>query len=277
MNASIDALFTVLKGYFLAFACEELKIDNIDSDLEHSILTSTSTLEKQRFIACLSMKLVKNCTIIGKSLLGENVEESGDQKYNYTRSLCHYRSLALEFYDAWHEGDGNRIVQCWRMFLLHFFESGRTKYSTEAFRLQLQISHLPSSTQQIVWDRFVNTHGGLGRNLPCDLHNEHINKELKAIIKHMGANFTQNALTSIARSITFMSSTSAQFDKQCGIIDSSAHAIRDDYDDVKQIVGVVKWEKLWKSKKSVKHRRYLKFNFTSTNPLNKLDKNWKNG
>ena len=67
-------------------------------------------------------------------------------------------------------------------------------------------------------------------------------------------------------------SSSAQFDKQCGIIYSSAHAIRDDYDDVKQIVGVVKWEKLWESKKSVKPRRYLKFNFTSKNPLNKLNR-----
>ena len=89
------------------------------------------------------------------------MEESGDQKYNYTRSPI------------------------------------------EALRLQLQISHLPSSiVQQIIWDRFVNTHGGLGRNLLCDLHNEHINKELKAAIKHMGANFTQHVLTSIARSIT---------------------------------------------------------------------------
>ena len=38
VNANTDALFTVLKGYFLTFACEELKIDSIDSDLEHSIL-----------------------------------------------------------------------------------------------------------------------------------------------------------------------------------------------------------------------------------------------
>ena len=68
----------------------------------------------------------------------------------------------------------------------------------------------------------------MGRNLPCDLYNEHINKELKAAIKFMGANFTQTALTSIAHSITFMSSTSAQFDKQYGITDSSAHAIRYD-------------------------------------------------
>lgn len=273
MNASTDALFTVLKGYFLAFACKELKIDNVDSDLEHSVLKSASILEKQRFIACLSMKVVENCTIIGNSLLGKNVEESGDQKYNYTRSLCHYGSLALEFYDAWHEGDGNRIIRCWRIFLLHFFESGRTKYSIDAMRLQLQISHLPSSmVQQIIWDRFVNTHGGMGRNLPCDLHNEHVNKELKSAIRHMGSNFTQNALTSVARSITYMSSASAQFDKQCGITGSSAHSIRDDFDDVKKIVGVVKRENLWESKKSKRPRHYLKFNMKSTNPLFKLNR-----
>ena len=56
------------------------------------------------------MKLVENCTIIGTSLLGENVEGSDEQKYNHTRSLCHYGSLALEFYDAWHEGDGNHTL-----------------------------------------------------------------------------------------------------------------------------------------------------------------------
>ena len=57
----------------------------------------------------------------------------------------------------------------------------------------------------------MNTHGGTDKNLPCDLHNEHRNKELKAAIRHiMGANFTQNALTSVARAITYMSSASAQ-------------------------------------------------------------------
>ena len=70
-------------------------------------------------------------------------------------------------------------------------------------RLQIQLKCLPSSlVQQVTWDRFVNTHGGMGRNLPCDLHNEHVNKKLKGVIRHMGANFSQNALTNVARSIT---------------------------------------------------------------------------
>lgn len=272
MNACTDALFTVLKGHFLAFACKELGIEDLESDINHPILTSrASDLEKQKYIVGLSMKVVENCTLIGDTLIGKKVRESGDKVYNYTRSLCHYTSLALEFYDAWHEGDGNRIIRCWRIFLLHFFESGRTKYSFEAMRLQVQLSCLPSHlVHQITWDRFANTHGGLGRNLPCDLLNEHKNKELKAAIRHMGANFSEPALTTVARSITFMSSVSARFDEQCKVTpDASAHTTGDDTEDVKRVMGVVKREKLWEVHRGRNHR---KFKTLATDPLAKLDR-----
>lgn len=35
------------------------------------------------------MKVVENCTIVSDTLLGKKVKESGDCKYNYSRSLCH--------------------------------------------------------------------------------------------------------------------------------------------------------------------------------------------
>lgn len=60
-------------------------------------------------------------------------------------------------------------------------------------RLQMQLLCLPPQLvqQQITWeDHFVKTHGGSGRNIPCDLHNEHVNKALKGAIHHMGANFS---------------------------------------------------------------------------------------
>ncbi len=273
MNACTDALFTVFKGYILAFACKELGIENIDSDLQHPVTKST-VIEKQRFLAGLSMKIVENCTIISDTLLANTVKESGDQKYNYTRSLCHYASLALEFHDAWHEGDGNRIIRCWRMFLPHFYESGRTKYSLDALRLQIQLLTLPSHiVHQLIWDRFVNTHGGMGHNLPCDLFNEHINKALKGAIRHMGANFSQSALTNVARSITYISSVSAHFDQQCRVVDSSAHTTRDDSDDVKRVVSIVKHENLWEIHKGRKHKHpKIKAQFTITDPLHNMDR-----
>ena len=122
---------------------------------------------------------------------------------------------------------------------------------------------------QLIWDRFVNTHGGMGHNLLCNLHNEHVNKALKGAIRHMGANFSQNALTNVALSITYMVSVSARFDQQCKVIESSMHTTCEYFDDVKHVVGVVMRENLWEIHKG---RKYRKFKVLSTDPLNDLDR-----
>ena len=88
------------------------------------------------------------------------------------------------------------------MLLLHFFAGRRTKYALEALRIQVQLATLsPHMVHQLTWGRFVNTHGGNGRNIPCDLHNEHVNKQFKGIIRNMGANFTKTESTRAARSV----------------------------------------------------------------------------
>lgn len=119
MNVCVDALFTALKGHILAYAREELGIENLDSTIVNPALTSASDVDKQKFIVGLSMKIVENYSIIGDALLAKKVSESGDHKYNYARTLCHYASLTLEFYDAWHEGDGVRIIRCYHLLLPH--------------------------------------------------------------------------------------------------------------------------------------------------------------
>ena len=48
----------------------------------------------------------------------------------------------------------------------------------------------------------MNTHGGKGRNKPCDLHNEHVNKQYKETNGKKGANFTQFASTHAARAVS---------------------------------------------------------------------------
>lgn len=66
---------------------------------------------------------------------------------------------------------------------------------------------------------FVNTHGGIGRNIPCDLHNEHINKLFKDLIENMGANFSESASTRASRVhvVSSLERISLNFDKQTGI------------------------------------------------------------
>ena len=98
--------------------------------------------------------------------------------------------------------------------------------SMPKLHLKLQLASLASLlAHQLKWNRFVNTHGGLGRNIPCDLHNEHVNKLIKEIISNMGANRKEEALTRAARSVTALASIRETFDKESGVPSSTtAHS-----------------------------------------------------
>jgi hypothetical protein len=86
----------------------------------------------------------------------------------------------------------------------------------------------------------VNVHGGKGNNIPCDLHNEHMNKIFKELVSHMGANLTEKTAQTAARSVTTLSKIKAAFDEQSGISPPTrAHSRRSDEDDVRAVAGVL--------------------------------------
>ena len=115
---------------------------------------------------CLATQVVEEFTLI--DICGA-VPKSDDKVYNYARVLCH----------------GERVSRCWWLTLPHFKASGRTKYSLEALRLQSRskpFSLLSFHAHQVMLNRFVNTRGGLGRNIQNELYNEHIVKLIKNIV-----------------------------------------------------------------------------------------------
>ena len=60
-------------------------------------------------------------------------EMEKDDSYNYNCCLINYGLLFTEFLDAVAEGDGDRNLRAWKMFLLHFKnDSGSVKYALEA-------------------------------------------------------------------------------------------------------------------------------------------------
>ncbi len=102
--------------------------------------------------------------------------------------------FVFEFDDAVKEGDGERVYRLWKHLLLIFRSSGRTKYTLEALNLHFQHYGLsPRQVFQLTWSRFVNSKGGGGGNISCDLHMEHLNRALKTAISGLGANVTQNS------------------------------------------------------------------------------------
>ena len=69
------------------------------------------------------------------------------------------------FEDACHEGDGARLLRCWKVFMLHFKPDDRTKYALEAVNLVNGFLS-PRKAHQLMWNRTCNTKGGAGNNIP---------------------------------------------------------------------------------------------------------------
>ena len=264
MYACQDALITIFKGHIVAAACKELGIDKPEDDIKEKEINKC-------LLKNVADKVVKQFTIISQSFLGKPVESTDDQVHNYARVLCHFASVVCLFIDAWKEGDGERVIRCWKLCMLHLHSERKTKYALEALRLQFQLRTLqPYLVHQLTWGRFVNTHGGKGRNIPCDLHNEHINKLFKEMIGDMGANFTEEASTRAARSISTLERLAIQYERQTGIHpQTTAHSRRSDEKDVFTIVKAVQKARVLDV---VSKRSHSKFHAFSANPLRKLDR-----
>ncbi len=263
MHASFDALMTVFKGHLVAAACVQLGIESPDSDFPPN----------NRFcVSNIATEVVDRFTIISEAILGQALPDCQDRVHNYARVFCHAASLALEFTDAWSEGDGPRVLRGWKVMLLHFFANRRTKYALEALRLQIQLATLsPDLVHQLTWGRFVNTHGGKGRNIPCDLHNEHVNKLFKDAITHMGANFTERASTRVARAVTTIEQVVEMFDTHTGIHpQSSAHSRKSDDEDVKKVVKALMEQNILTVQSTP--RSHTAFSNLTANPLQSLNR-----
>ena len=78
-----------------------------------------------------------------------------------------------------------------------------TKYAYVILFLFAQTNSLLSEAESLslIANRFVNTKGTPGGNIPLDLHMEHLNLILKRLAKSMGSNVTEASLQRSARSI----------------------------------------------------------------------------
>ena len=74
---------------------------------------------------------------------------------------------------------------------------------------------------QLITSRTVNIQGRPGKNVPCDLHMEHLNKEAKNAIAGLGSNITSESVTRIGKCIGRTIEVTKQFDRVSGIKEPS--------------------------------------------------------
>ena len=104
--------------------------------------------------------------------------------YEYSRQLLSIGCFYLEFVDGIREGDGERVHRCWKYLLL-----------------------------ELKWSRFINCYNVGGRNIPCDLHLEHLNRLLKDAVRGLQANKTSAAISRVGKSVGTLSDEVEQFDE----------------------------------------------------------------
>ena len=171
MNSSEAFLRDSLTAYILAGACSILEIDNASSLLETSDVPACFASIKQ-----LANSIVEEFTDL--TSYGIPPLEYIDEINRYTKDLMTVGLIWAAYQDAIKQGDGKRIIGIWRHLMLIFRLSGRTNYAHEVATFLTQVEYLasPKLKCQMMYSRFINVHGQVGKNILCDLHMEHLNR-----------------------------------------------------------------------------------------------------
>jgi hypothetical protein len=103
----------------------------------------------------------------------------------------------MQLIDTCKEGDGERSMINKKRLLMYFKSSSSFQnYSIEMFTSIAQVEALVSEemAHRLTWGRFVNWHGGAGKNIACDMAQEICNRTSKDVVRGMGANKTRKAM-----------------------------------------------------------------------------------
>ena len=206
-NSCEDFLEIVLTAHILSAACEILDISSLDDEPSadgmgisspENLWTFTDN-ERKAVLSRISKKIVERFIVFSFNAHPENAHK--DEVHKYACYLLSIGCFYLAYKDAIQEGDGERILECWRYFVPIFHNAGRRNYANEAFVFLSQYFHdlPPQQAQLLLYGRFINTAGVRGRNIPLDLHQEHLNRLCKDCVKGLGSNRQKRTSYDVAK------------------------------------------------------------------------------
>ena len=136
-----------------------------------------------------------------------------------------YGLTFMAFEDSVKEGDGQRLFEICKLLLLIYKANGHTKYAyVTLLHLTKICAILPDfEAHRLKWDRFVNTHGGKGCNIPLDLKKEQQNKLLKTMWRALGPNLNEINAARVAGTLDAFEKILAGIDKDCKLSKRSSH------------------------------------------------------
>jgi serine palmitoyltransferase len=199
-----------------------------------------------------------------------NSEE--DHVYNYACVRLSFGMLLRNFSDAVREGDGERIIRCWKFLLLIYRAHNHTKYAYAALHLIANVNAMltPQQAHSIVWNRTVNNRGTPGSNISLDLRMEHIVHLLKEMMSNLGVNLTPEASLRCSRAVWPVEQMLKAIDNELGCQSPyGKHTVSHSEKNFELIVQELLKEDVFQSKQD--HREYNYFPAFKRNLIGNLD------
>lgn len=219
----------------------------------------------------------------GQEAIQSNLEEDDipppeltDERPDFVREhsllLLKYYFLIADLKDAVREGNGYRINQLHKQLLHHFkTDPGYNAYGIEMFIsiMQNEILLTEEEAYRCTWAATPNWTGGKGKNLEIDLMQENRNRDLKKLIKNMGANKTEKAIERASKAVGGIRKSMQNFDAQVAIhAKLSAHSHKSSSSDELKILKDLHDLKPFTCES---YRKHNSFPDVSSDPLYDLD------
>ena len=286
-----DFMVTVTEAHILAAAMEMFDMDSLTDTPSTKFFPEGSSeldsLQRRNILLLATRQLVEkyvDLTIPEKKTKTNNkaaTKKTHDGVHDYAKDTLVLGLLLMEFVDSVREGDGDRIIRCWKFLLPLFKSTGRTNYSVEAVTLLAQYYYLfsPRMAAQLAWSRTVNTHGHTGKNISCDLHLEHLNRVAKNALGGLSSNITEKSVERIGKTVGMMSNLSHQFDMHNNVpTPSNYHTRKPKRKDVTMMVDQLRKSKVFKFQDGRCHLHFKKFSSNPCKAVNKEElKVWMDG
>ena len=199
--------------------------------------------------------------------------ETTDRITCYAINVLKSFLLLADFKDAVARGNGQHLSILRKQLLMHFFSTtGLNEYAIEMLVSILQSEVLLSQAEafQCKWAATVNWKGGAGHNIEIDLFQENMNRDMKQLIRSMGANKSEKAISRASKASGGVRKIVESFNEQVNIHrKSSAHSHKSSLEDERVILEDLRALRPFQQ---VEGRSFDSFNDISHDPIHTLDK-----
>lgn len=184
-----------------------------------------------------------------------------DHKKEHTEARLGFGFFLLNIQDAVREGDGDRLMRLYKVALLFYKAYGHQyAYSTFLLTLQVNVTLSPRMAHSVIWNRFWNGRGAKGKNIPLDLHLEHLNNFFKSLMRGLGPNLSEMSAARISKSIGILKEMMEKTDTELKRTrPTGIHHVAQEQEDILTLVNVFRETQLFKTQPGRQFHAFPKF------------------